>query len=190
MSTDAVPPQLKAVAHEVASLLKDRKETIAVAETASNRLASTDALTLCSPQAAGGLISASLLSYPGASKIFRGGLTLYTLESRIAFAGWTQADIDAYRGPTPAVVSGLAENLRVKLGSTYCIGESCTAGPTGGNTPNRKPGYYALAVAGPKGTASREGDTGHGTDRERNMVTFAEMALKLVLEVLREEAKL
>jgi nicotinamide mononucleotide (NMN) deamidase PncC len=48
---------------------------------------------------------------------------LYTLESRVQFAGWTQADIDNYRGPSPQIVSDLAESVRQKLGSTYCICE-------------------------------------------------------------------
>ena len=48
---------------------------------------------------------------------------MYTLESRIALAGWAQANIDNYNGPTPEVVSGLAENVRKKLGSTYCVCE-------------------------------------------------------------------
>jgi Competence-damaged protein len=48
---------------------------------------------------------------------------VYTLESRVAFAGWTQANIDNYKGPTPEVVSGLAENVRQKLGSTYTVCE-------------------------------------------------------------------
>ena len=48
---------------------------------------------------------------------------VYTLESRVAFAGWTQANIDNYKGPTPEVVSGLAENVRKKLGSTYTVCE-------------------------------------------------------------------
>ncbi|OCT54601.1 competence/damage-inducible protein CinA [Cladophialophora carrionii] len=100
------PPQLKAAAEEVASLLKSRGETVCVAETA-----------------AGGLISAALLATPGASKIYRGGLTLYTLESRIAFAGWQQRDIDVYDGPTPTLVEGLARSVRDKLDATYCIGE-------------------------------------------------------------------
>ena len=90
-------------------------------------------------QAAGGIISAALLSTPGASKIYKGGLTLYTLESRVAFAGWTQENIQAYRGPTEDVVKGLADNVRGTLGATYCICESGTAGPTGGNTRNRTP---------------------------------------------------
>ena len=138
-------------------------------------------------QAAGGLISSSLLSWPGASKIYRGGLTLYTLESRAAFAGWTQQDTDAYRGPTPEIVAKLADNVRATLGATYCVCESGTAGPTGGNTRNRTPGYVALAVSGPNRTRSTETDTGCGTDREANMVAFAVEALKLVLGVLTEQ---
>ena len=39
-------------------------------------------------------MSAALLSTAGASTIYKGGLTLYTLESRVAFAGWTQKDTD------------------------------------------------------------------------------------------------
>lgn len=63
MSTDTFPPPaLKAAAQEVATLLKDRKETISVAETA-----------------AGGLISAAILATPGASQIYRGGLTVSLL---------------------------------------------------------------------------------------------------------------
>ena len=91
------------------------------------------------PQAAGGIISAALLSTPGASSFYKGGLTLYTLESRIAFAGWTQENIQNYKGPTPDVVKGLAENVKKKLGSTYTVCESGTAGPTGGKTKNRTP---------------------------------------------------
>ena len=58
------PEPLKAIVEEVASLLKARKETISVAETA-----------------AGGLISAALLATPGASGFYKGGLTVCTSSS-------------------------------------------------------------------------------------------------------------
>lgn len=64
---------------------------------------------------------------------------LYTLESRIAFAGWTPDNIKVYKGPTTEVVAGMASNVRAQVGSTYTVSESGTAGPTGGDTPNRKP---------------------------------------------------
>jgi nicotinamide mononucleotide (NMN) deamidase PncC len=66
-------------------------------------------------------------------------MKLYTLESRIAFAGWTQSHIDNYAGPTPDIVKGLAEHVRTTLSSTYTLAESGTAGPTGGKTRNRTP---------------------------------------------------
>ena len=92
------PEPLAAIAAEVADLLKSRKETISVAETA-----------------AGGLISAALLAQPGASGYYKGGLTLYTLESRIAFAGWSQENIKDYKGPTPGIVSGLVRMILPNL---------------------------------------------------------------------------
>lgn len=108
--SDFPPASLKEAAEEVAALLRERKETISVAETA-----------------AGGLVSAALLATPGASRIYKGGLTLYTLESRIAFAGWTQADLDKYDGPTPTLVAGLAAHVRQTLKSTYTVGEVCSS---------------------------------------------------------------
>jgi len=108
MSDSFPPPALRQAAEDVASLLRERKETISVAETA-----------------AGGLVSAALLSTPGASRIYKGGLTLYTLDSRIAFAGWTQANIDNYDGPTPKLVEGLASSVRETLKSNYTVGEVC-----------------------------------------------------------------
>lgn len=102
------PLTLREAAEAVAKLLRERNETISVAETA-----------------AGGLISAALLATPGASRIYKGGATLYTLESRLQFGGWTQANIDNYSGPNPELVAGLATHVRQTLGSTYTVGEVC-----------------------------------------------------------------
>ncbi|KFY90832.1 hypothetical protein V500_04933, partial [Pseudogymnoascus sp. VKM F-4518 (FW-2643)] len=101
-------------------------------------------------------------------------------------AGWTEEDTKSYTGPTLGVVTKLAENVRPKLESTYCICESGTAGPTGGTTKNRTPGYVALAVATPEGTFTREVDTG-SADRAENMVNFAVEALKLLIDVIKGE---
>jgi nicotinamide mononucleotide (NMN) deamidase PncC len=137
-------------------------------------------------QAAGGLISAALLSQPGASSYYRGGLTLYTLESRIAFAGWTPEHTKGYKGPTPEIVTGLAEHTRKTLGSTYAVSESGTAGPTGGNSRNRTPGYVALAVVSEDGSVkTREVETG-SAEREGNMVAFAVEGLRLVRDIIKE----
>ena len=112
-------------------------------------------------------------------------MTLYTLPSRIAYAGWTEENINNYRGPTPEVVSGIAENVIQQLKADYCICESGTAGPTGGNTRNRTPGYCALALASAsQGTATQELETG-SSDRSDNMLAFAVAAIKLAIETIK-----
>lgn len=161
------PAELREIVYEVVDLLKDRGETISCGETA-----------------AGGLISAAILSVPGASAVYRGGLTLYTLESRLAFGGWTQEQIDNFSGPSIYCVLGLAEHVRGTLKSTYAIAESGSAGPTNwGKTDNMKAGYVALAVASSAGCVEREIETGL-VDRDANMVKFAVEALRLVKDVI------
>ncbi|KAL8748647.1 MAG: hypothetical protein Q9199_008124 [Rusavskia elegans] len=173
MASTFPPSSIRPILNEVASLLTSRNETISVAETA-----------------AGGIISASLLSVPGASKFYRGGLTLYTLESRVQFAGWTDENKKNYNGPNAEVVSGLAKNVREKLGSTYCLCESGTAGPSGsGATPNRKPDFVALAIASENGVVTEETTSGANGDREKNMVEFARLGLELLKRVILEKAE-
>jgi len=171
--TDFPPQAVRAIVQEVSAQLKERKESVSIVETC-----------------AGGIISASLLSAPGASAFYKGGLTLYTLPSRVQFAGWTEEHIKTYKGPSTEVVAGLAENIRAKLDSTYTLCESGTAGPTGGTTPNRMPGYVALAVATERGTYTRELSTGLGGDREGNMIGFTVEALKLLRDVMSGKAQL
>lgn len=174
MSTvqDFPPAEIRQILEDVTTLLKSRKETVGVVETA------------------GGLMSVSLLTVPGASGYYAGGLSLYTLLSRLAYGGWTQEIITNYAGPTTDVVRGLAEHARKDLGSTYTIAESGTAGPTGGAAYNRTPGFVALAVACDRGTYVRELNTGLGTDRLANMKQFAVEGLKFLKEVILDEAKL
>lgn len=74
------PDSLRSTLDAIAAILKERKQTIAVVETA-----------------AGGLISACLLAVPGASAYYRGGLTLYSLESRVTYAGWTEETVKDYK---------------------------------------------------------------------------------------------
>ncbi|KKY22567.1 putative competence damage-inducible protein [Diplodia seriata] len=168
------PTELREIVYEVVELLKDRGETISCGETA-----------------AGGLISAAILSVPGASAVYKGGLTLifdglqlYTLESRLTYGGWTQEQIDNFTGPSIHCVLGLAEHVRGQLGSTYTVAESGSAGPSNwGKSDNMKAGYVALAVASSSGCVEREIETGL-VDRDANMVRFAVEALRLVKDVI------
>lgn len=168
------PPSLLPLLTSISALLRATTSKVALVETAC-----------------GGLLSSSLLSQPGASSIYAGGLTLYTLPSRLRFGGWTASDVAAYNGPTTDIVTGLARHARDELGATWALAESGTAGPgASGQGRNRQPGYVALAVVGPGGkVVVREVETGLGGDRTGNMVRFAAEGLKLLEEVLKGEGE-
>ncbi|KAI4098303.1 MAG: hypothetical protein L6R37_006563 [Teloschistes peruensis] len=153
MSSAFPPSSLRPILQEVARLLVSRNETISVAETA-----------------AGGIISASLLSVPGASKFYRGGLTLYTLESRIQFAGWTEETRNNYSGPNKEVVSGLARHGQERVAKA--------------GSEHRKVFADRCEIATQDAVVAEEQTTGMGGDREQNMVEFARLGLELLRKTI------
>ncbi len=156
-------PELIQSAQHVASVLRGRGETVAVAE-----------------GSAGGLVSAALLSIPGASAYFVGGTVVYTLAASRA---WMAGAVDApagMRGATESFAGYLATSVRLKVGSTWGIGEAGAAGPA--NPYGDPAGHSWLAVDGPR-SATRNVLTGLD-DRVDNMVAFTAAALQLFAEVL------
>ncbi len=157
------------IAERAADLLRARRETIAVAE-----------------GAAGGLISARLLAVPGASAYFRGGAVVYTGAARHAFLDGTLETPEGLRGASEPWVRYLAGSVRLRVRTTWGIGEGGAAGPSG-NPYGDPPGHASIAVAGP-GDGDDDVVTRHlltgDDDRARNMSAFADAALALLVERL------
>lgn len=154
------------LATEIASLLTERGETVSVAEATT-----------------GGLISAALLWVAGASKYYVGGGVVYTLRSRTGVAGVPAEQYVNYRGTTPEMIATLAESMRDRLGTTWCIAESGLAGPGAGR--NGAPaGRTTLGVAGPVARTTVL-ETGID-DRGGNMVEFTTLALRYLRDAIRE----
>jgi len=158
--------ELESMAAAVGETLKARGETVMVAESAC-----------------GGLISAALLAVPGASAYYRGGLVLYTYESRRKFL--SQDGKDPFEGITPSseeYAAAMARAARATLNPTWAISEVGTAGPTAGR--RHGPGHACIAVDGPRSRAvtieTRQ------SDRVTNMHVFARAALDLLAALMRE----
>ncbi len=149
---------------EICDLLKARGETIAVAESTT-----------------GGLISARLLSMPGASAYFAGGTIIYTRLSRKVFLGASAEKLRGVKPLTEEMATFFARAVREKLSATWGIAELGLAGPTG-SAYGYEAGNSVIAVSGPIEAATRI-DTGHN-DRARNMAEFAEGACRLLRDVL------
>jgi len=157
-------PLLLALAARAGERLRARRETVAVCE-----------------GAAGGLISAGLLSVSGASNYFLGGGVIYTLAASRAFLAGAVPSPPGLRGASEPWALHLARSAVAKLDADWGIGEGGAAGPTG-NRYGDPAGHAWLAVSG-KREATRHLLTGND-DRVRNMAAFAEAALALLVETL------
>ncbi len=154
-----------ALAEEIGQLLTARNETIAIAESS-----------------AGGLISAALLAVPGASAYFLGGAVVYTRAARSALLDIPESALEGIRPSTEPYALLLARTARTRFGSTWSIAETGATGPTG-NRYGDAAGHACIAIAGPV-EKTRTLETG-SADRLPNMGTFAQAALRLLLENLK-----
>jgi len=151
-------------AGELAARLKTADHTVAVAESST-----------------GGMLSAVLLAVPGASAYFIGGAVVYTRASRRVLLGITDEAMAGMRPSTEAYALLVARTAREKFATTWAVGETGAAGPTG-NRYGDASGHSCIAVAGPvERTITLE--TG-STDRFANMVAFTEAALDLLMQAM------
>lgn len=149
----------------VGERLKARGETIAIAESSS-----------------GGLISAALLSVPGASAYYLGGAVVYTAKARMRLLEIPREAVAGMRSASEPYASLLAETVRVRFGAAWGLSETGAAGPTG-NPYGDAAGHTCIGLAGPSSRAITL-ETG-SSDRADNMRAFAAAALALLLENLR-----
>jgi nicotinamide-nucleotide amidase len=156
---------LTPLASSLATLLQERRQTLAVAESS-----------------AGGLISAALLAVPGASAYFVGGAVVYTQAARRALLRIPDESLVGVRSSTEAYAAIKARTVRDLLGATWGLAETGASGPTG-NRYGDAPGHACIAVAGPiDRVVTIETRV---ADREANMWAFAKAALELLQTSLR-----
>src|SRR5258706_8843001 len=96
------PDSLTALGSAVGELLKERRETLAIAESS-----------------AGGLINAALVAVPGASAYYLGGAIVYTPAGRKALLGIGTEDMTNIRSPSEPFARLLAPRRRSNLGATW-----------------------------------------------------------------------
>jgi PncC family amidohydrolase len=159
-------PALMPLAEALAVRLKDRKQTVAVAESSS-----------------GGLVSAALLAVPGASAYYLGGAVVYTGKARMELMHLTREDVAGMRSASEPYALLLARTARENFGATWGISETGAAGPRG-NAYGDASGHTCIAVSGPVEMAVTV-ETGHD-DRARNMEEFAKALLELLSTALGE----
>jgi nicotinamide-nucleotide amidase len=152
------------LAEKIAVMLKQRRENVAVAESST-----------------GGLISAALLSVPGASAYFIGGAVVYTLKARRAMLDVPDSAFAGIKSVTEEGAMILARAARTRFAVTWSIAEIGASGPTG-NRYGDAAGHSCIAVAGP-GERSANCENG-SSEHVANMRTFSAAALNLLIECM------
>ena len=151
------------------ALLKQRKESLAIAESS-----------------AGGLINAALVAVPGASEYYLGGCIVYTRPGRSALLNLTKEDMAGIRSASEPFALLLARRVRQSLGATWGLAETGAAGPIG-NRYGDPAGHACFAVAGPvEKTVTLKT---WSADREANMWAFTRRAIDLLEACLVENQR-
>lgn len=122
-STDGSP--LEAV---VGGLLRERKLTIAVAESCT-----------------GGLLTSRLTDVPGSSDYVECGVVCYSNRAKTELAGVPDTLILEHGEVSEPVAQAMARGIRSRAGTNIGIGVTGIAGP-GGGTPERPVGTVSVAV--------------------------------------------
>ncbi len=120
----------------VLALLRQRGETLAVAESMT-----------------GGLIQARLTGIPGASDGYRGGAVVYSASAKSSLANVDAGLIQTHGTISEAVTRALAEGIARKLGTTWGLATTGNAGPSEDREGPAPVGTCLMAVWGPAGTA-------------------------------------
>ena len=162
-------PELLAIAARVGQALKDRGETVGVAE-----------------GSCGGLVSAALLAVPGRLGVLRRRRRDLHARRQPGVPGRRRRAAAGMRGASEPFATFLARSAVVKLDATWGIGEGGAAGPTG-NRYGDPAGHAWLAVVG-AAEATRNLLTG-SDDRLANMTAFATAAIALLGRAARAQLR-
>ncbi|GAB4047863.1 CinA family protein [Catellatospora paridis] len=140
------------------------------------RLAARGQTVAAAESLTGGLLTATLVTVPGVSRVLRGGLVVYATDLKHSLAG-VDAGLLAERGPVdPDVALALARGARERCGADWGLSTTGVAGP--GPQDGVPAGTVYVALAGPDGQAEvRE----LHVDGERQHVRDAAVATALGL---------
>ena len=140
--------ELNDLAESVAALLKERGDTLAVSESSC-----------------GGLISAALVSIPGASAYYVGGSVVYTRTAQQGLLQVPDSAMEGHRASTEYYALLNARTSREIMGATWALAETGASGPTG-NRYGDNYGHACFRRRRPGGTFPNPGNRQPGAGRK------------------------
>lgn len=149
----------------VGELLKKRHLTLSTAESCT-----------------GGGVAAAIVSVPGSSAYFQGGIVAYSNELKMNLLNVSGATLETCGAVSEETVTEMVKGAMNAMNSDCAIATSGIAGP-GGGTAEKPVGTIWLAVANKNEirTWKQQGDAG----RAENLHTAIQKALSMLYELLK-----
>ncbi len=150
---------------EVGTLLREKKLTLALAESCT-----------------GGLISNLVTDVAGSSDYFLFSAVTYSNEAKVTLLQVNPATLEAHGAVHEQTALEMARGARRVGRADWAVSTTGIAGP-GGGTPDKPVGTVCIGVAGP-GVEQVKQYLFHFGNRERNKKMFAAMALEMLRRCL------
>ncbi|MBK55948.1 MAG: damage-inducible protein CinA [Flavobacteriaceae bacterium] len=132
----------------------------------------------------GGLLSARLTSFPGASNFFKGSVTAYNTNVKINTLGVNKKTIKNHSVVSKEVADEMASNIKNILNSDFSISTTGNAGPTKGDS-DCEIGKIFISIATLSDIKSFEFN--FGNNREKNINKTVNKALELLFQEINSE---
>lgn len=162
------------LAHEVLRRLRERDETLALAESHT-----------------GGRISSALIGVSGASEVVDLGLVTYSYRSKRSLLNVSRETLDAYGSVSTQTAEEMAASARDTAGTTWGLSTTGIAGPAGG-TEEKPVGTTCIGIAyaapwGSEASYSRATRTVLEGSRREVIEAATALALSELLDALEAE---
>ncbi|MCL2615738.1 MAG: CinA family protein [Dehalococcoidia bacterium] len=113
----------------IVDMLRNKGLTLGVAESAT-----------------GGLVSHLFTNVPGSSDVYKGSVTAYANQTKIAVLGVKPETLQQYGAVSPQVAEEMAKGCCCVLNADICVSDTGIAGP-GGATPDKPLGLFYMGLA-------------------------------------------
>ena len=157
----------KIISREISQLLWEMEKTVGTAESCT-----------------GGRIAEAIMSVPGASKYFKGGIISYVDEIKMALLGVEQQVLDEQTAVCEEVARQMVKGACKALNTDFAISATGVAGPTGG-TKDIPVGTIWLACGTPEKQVAVMVQEDHG--RDINLAIATNKAIQMFLDFLKSE---
>ena len=147
----------------IGDILTERKQTLSIAESCT-----------------GGMISSKIVSIPGSSNYYEGGVCVYSNIEKIKILNIKEETLKKYGAVSEATAMEMAEGVRRLMGTDFSLSTTGIAGPSGG-TDQKPVGLVWIGFSGKEKTYAVSFN--FGNNREINIQRASHRAL----EILRRE---